>query len=53
MISPAADPDSGFEADYFTEFGYYPYDQAASTCDAILSPFSADHKIFKLFIMSQ
>ena len=36
LMSPAADPGSGFEAAFFNEFGYYPFDQAASTCDAFL-----------------
>jgi ABC-type branched-subunit amino acid transport system substrate-binding protein len=36
LISPAADPESGFEAAYNTKFGFYPYDYAASTCDALL-----------------
>jgi len=35
-ISPAADPDSGFEAAYQAEFGYYPWDYAAPTYDAFL-----------------
>jgi len=36
LMSPAADPGSGFESNYFNSFGYYPYDMAASTCDAYL-----------------
>lgn len=36
LMSPAADPDSGFEEAYFADYGYYPYDTAASTCDAFL-----------------
>ncbi|MGE5370729.1 MAG: C13 family peptidase [Solirubrobacterales bacterium] len=36
LMSPAADPDSGFEAAYSAKFGYYPYDYAAPTCDAFL-----------------
>jgi glycosylphosphatidylinositol transamidase (GPIT) subunit GPI8/ABC-type branched-subunit amino acid transport system substrate-binding protein len=35
-MSPAADPDSGFEAAYQAEFGYYPWDYAAPTYDAFL-----------------
>lgn len=36
LMSPAADPGSGFEAAYLAEYGYYPFDMAASTCDAFL-----------------
>jgi len=36
LLSPAADPGSGFEAGYFAEYGYYPWDYAASTHDAFL-----------------
>jgi ABC-type branched-subunit amino acid transport system substrate-binding protein len=36
LISPAADPASGFEEKYKTAFGYYPWDEAASTYDAFL-----------------
>jgi glycosylphosphatidylinositol transamidase (GPIT) subunit GPI8/ABC-type branched-subunit amino acid transport system substrate-binding protein len=36
LMSPAADPNSEFEAAYYSEYGYYPWDYAASTCDALL-----------------
>lgn len=36
LISPAADPDSGFENIYKARFGYYPWDYAAPTYDAFL-----------------
>lgn len=36
LISPAADPRSGFEEAYYQEFGYYPWDFAATTADAFL-----------------
>lgn len=36
LLAPAASPDSGFEETWFSEFGYYPYDEAAATCDAFL-----------------
>jgi len=36
LITPAADPDSGFEKAYEAEFGYLPYDFAATTYDAFL-----------------
>lgn len=34
LVSPAADPDSGFEAAYKKRFGYEPWDSAAPTYDA-------------------
>lgn len=34
LVTPMADPDSGFEEAYKNEFGYYPWDYAASTYDA-------------------
>jgi ABC-type branched-subunit amino acid transport system substrate-binding protein len=36
LMSPAADPNSGFEEEYFNQYGYYPWDYAAPTCDAFL-----------------
>ena len=36
VMSPAADPDAGFETAYLAEFGYYPWDCAAPTYDAFL-----------------
>lgn len=34
LVSPAADPDSGFEAAHKKRFGYEPWDSAAPTYDA-------------------
>ena len=36
LVTPAADPDSGFEKAYEAKFGYLPYDFAAATYDAFL-----------------
>lgn len=36
LVTPAADPNSGFEKAYETKFGYLPYDFAAATYDAFL-----------------
>jgi ABC-type branched-subunit amino acid transport system substrate-binding protein len=36
LVIPMADPHSGFEDAYQAEFGYYPWDTAASTYDAFL-----------------
>jgi ABC-type branched-subunit amino acid transport system substrate-binding protein len=36
LMTPAADPSSGFEISFNDEFGYMPFDTAASTYDAFL-----------------